>query len=147
MAWLLDWFQSRRRKAAACFQKGRQALEENDFDLAVSWFNACIQHDPTRDTGFYGRGFAHPKKLGYDRAIADLSEAIRLGPHNPYSYYFRSLCYSGKGRKTLEGIDLEKAVHLGAQLDAVSGADGAGSPDEVVMALRAALREMSLHEL
>ena len=58
MAWLLDWFKSPRQKAAACFQKGRQALEENDFDLAISWFNACIQHDPKRDTGFFGRGFA-----------------------------------------------------------------------------------------
>ena len=46
MAWLLDWLRGPRRKAAACFQKGRQALEENDFDLAISWFNACIDHDP-----------------------------------------------------------------------------------------------------
>src|SRR5262249_46779834 len=146
MTWLLDWFKSPRQKAAACFQKGLQAVEENDFDLAISWFNACIQHDPTRDTGFYGRGFAHLKKLDFDRAIADLSEAIRLGPDNPYSYYYRSLCYCGKGRRTLEEGDLEKAMQLGAQLDNASGADGTGSPDEVVMALRAALWEMSRHD-
>src|SRR5260370_28221238 len=117
MAWLLDWFKSSRQKSDACFQKGKQALDENDFDLAISWFNACIQNDPTLATGFYGRGFAHLKKADYDRAIADLSEAIRLGPDNAYSYYYRSLCYSGKGRGTLEGADLERAMRLGAQID------------------------------
>src|SRR6516164_6805802 len=147
MAWLLDWFKGPRQKAASCFEKGRQALEENDFDLAISWFSACIQHDPTGDTGFMGRGFARLKKADYDSAIADLSEAIRLGPDNPYSYYYRSLCYCGKGRRTLEGVDLQKALRLGAQIDQASGVDGSGSPDEVVMALRAALREMSLHDL
>jgi hypothetical protein len=45
MAWLLDWFKGPRQKAATCFEKGRQALEENDFDLAISWFNACIRHE------------------------------------------------------------------------------------------------------
>jgi HEAT repeat protein len=44
-------------------------------------------------------------------------------------------------------MDLQKALRLGAQIDHASGADGTGSPDEVVMALRAALREMSRHEL
>ena len=85
MAWLIDWFKSPRQKAAACFQRGRHALDENDVDLAISWFNACIQHDPTGDTGFVGRGFAYLKKADYDSAIADLSEAIRLGPDNPRS--------------------------------------------------------------
>src|SRR6516162_3950480 len=98
MPWLLDWFKSPRRKAADCFEKGRLALDQNDFDLAISWFNACIHHDPTGDTGFFGRGFAQ----------------------------------------------LKKAMGLGAQID---GADGTGGPDEVFMALRAALREMSLHDL
>jgi ornithine--oxo-acid transaminase len=68
MAWLLDWFKSSRQKSEACFQRGKQALDENDFDLAISWFNACIENDPTRATGFYGRGFAHLKKADYDRA-------------------------------------------------------------------------------
>jgi tetratricopeptide (TPR) repeat protein len=145
MPWLLDWFKSPRRKAADCFEKGRLALDQNDFDLAISWFNACIHHDPTGDTGFFGRGFAQLKKANYDGAIADLSEAIRLGPDNPYSYYYRSLSYSGKGQRTLEGVDLKKAMGLGAQID--HGADGTGGPDEVFMALRAALREMSLHDL
>jgi tetratricopeptide (TPR) repeat protein len=147
MPWLLDWFKSPRQKAAACFDKGRQALDENDFDLAISWFNACIGHAPTQDLGFFGRGFARLKKADYDSAIADLSEAIRLGPDNPYSYYYRSLCYCGKGHRTLEGADLKKALGLGAQIDHAPGGDGIGSPDEVVMAFLAALREMSLHDL
>jgi tetratricopeptide (TPR) repeat protein len=147
MTRLLDWFKSPRQKAADCCQKGRQALDDNDFDLAISWFNACVGHDPRHDTGFVGRGFAHLKKGDYDRAIADLSEAIRLGPDNPYSYYYRSLCYSGKGHQTLEGIDLQKAVRLGAEIEHASGAEGTGRQDEVFMALRAALREMSLHDL
>ncbi len=153
MNWLLDWFKTPRQKAAECFRSGCQALDDNDFDLAVSWFNAAIAHDASHASGYYGRGFAHLKKASYDSAIADLSEAIRLGPDNPYSYYYRSLCYGGKGRATLEGVDFEKALKLGAQIDETSD-DGtrvsgpqADAPEELVMALRAAIREASLHDL
>src|SRR6516164_882678 len=153
MPWLLDWFKSPRRKAADCFEKGRLALDQNDFDLAISWFNACIHHDPTGDTGFYGRGFAHLKKGNYDAAIADLSEAIRLGPDNPYSYYYRSLSYGGMGRATLEAADFERALKLGVEVDGGSSAEAdfsgpsTGPSDRVVMALRAAIRETSQHDL
>ena len=58
----------------------------------------------------------------------------------------------GQGRATLEGADLEKAMRLGAQIDDLAVATGEssaaeGSSAEVVMALRAALRETSLHDL
>jgi tetratricopeptide (TPR) repeat protein len=146
MTSMFGWLQTARQKAVDAFKKGQGALEGNDFDLAISWFNACIGHDATDALGFYGRGFAYLKKADYDRAIADLSEAIRLAPDNAYSYYYRSLCYSGKGRGTLEGADLERALELGAQL-----ADGAEvqpeRSEEIVLALRAALHETSLHGL
>jgi tetratricopeptide (TPR) repeat protein len=147
MTWLFDWFPRFRQTAASCFQKGLESLDENDFDLAISWFNACIHHDPSRPAGFYGRGFARLKKEEYDGAIADLSEAIRLGPDNAYSYYYRSLCYRAKGRESLEGADLERASRLGARLDGASGDNERTSePDDVVMALCAAMREMTQHE-
>ena len=126
MKQLFDWLKTPRQKAEEAFAQGRAALDENDFDLAVSWFNACIQHDNTFATGFYGRGFALLKKAEYDRAIADLSEAIRLGPDNAYSYYYRSLCYSGKGRATLEAADFQKAMLLGAEVESEESA--AASP-------------------
>src|SRR5262249_17780758 len=66
------------------------------------------------------------------------------------SYYYRSLCYSGKGRQTLEGIDLSKALQLGAVVeDADESADAVAphNSHEVVMALRAALREAALSDL
>ena len=143
---MFDWLQTPRQKAVDCFKKGQAALDGNDLDLAISWFNACIGHDTLDAMGFYGRGFAYLKKADYDRAIADLSEAIRLAPDNAYSYYYRSLCYSGKGRGTLEGADLERALKLGAQLADAPEATPERS-EEIVMALRAALRETSLHGL
>lgn len=150
MKWLRNLFAAPRQKAADCFEQGRVALDQNDFDLAISWFNACIEQTPGQSLGFFGRGFAHLKKGDYDRAIADLSEAIRLRPDNAYSYYYRSLCYSGKGRATLEAADFERALKLGAQVGepALEGAPGAvNSGEEIVMALRAALCEAARHDM
>jgi HEAT repeat protein len=63
------------------------------------------------------------------------------------------LCYCGKGRGTLEGIDLEKAMQLGAQIDGGQAMESASPGEatvnstEVVMALRAALRETELNDM
>jgi tetratricopeptide (TPR) repeat protein len=150
MQWLQNLFGRRERNAAECFEEGREALDRNDFDLAISWFNACIRQSPQESTGFFGRGFAHLKKREFDKAIADLSEAIRLRPDNAYSYYYRSLCYSGKGRKTLETADFQRALQLGAEVED-SANDGQApavtTGEEVIMALRAALHEAAENDI
>lgn len=150
MKWLKNLFASPKQSAANCFEQGKIALDQNDFDLAISWFNACIQQSPGQSPGYFGRGFAFLKKGDYDRAIADLSEAIRLRPDNAYSYYYRSLCYSGKGRATLEAADFERALRLGAQIDDspdAAASDGVHTGEEIVMALRAALCEAARHDM
>lgn len=154
MNWLLKWFKTPRQKALECFARGKVALDvDADFDLAISWFNAAIRHDPACASGYFGRGFAHLKKAEYDRAVADLSEAIRLGPENPYSYYYRSLSYCGQGKSAQEQADYERARRLGGPVEASAGQSplSPGSAtlqgEELLLALRAALHETSLHDM
>src|SRR5947209_2377214 len=117
----MKWFRSARHKAHDCFQQGKTALDRDDADLAISWFNEALRHERGFASGYYGRGFAYLKKAEYDQAIADFSEAIRLRPDNPYCYFFRSLCYSGKGNYTQEQADYDKAKRLDANVEDAVG--------------------------
>jgi Tfp pilus assembly protein PilF len=47
-----------------------------------------------------------------DKAIDDLSEAIRLDPSYAYSYRARSFIHDKKGNSAQAKADLEKAIEL-----------------------------------
>jgi tetratricopeptide (TPR) repeat protein len=88
-----SWFA--RRAARASFAAGTAALDRGDTDLALTWFNDTVRADAASPLGFLGRGLAHLRNGDFDAAIADLSEAIRLG--DARGYFLRALGYEGKG--------------------------------------------------
>ena len=49
----------------------------------------------------------------YDRAIADLTEAVRLDPKLGVAYYGRGVAYQKKGEETKADEDFERAGKLG----------------------------------
>lgn len=49
----------------------------------------------------------------FDRAIVDVSEAIRLCPNEGMFYYNRGLAYDKKGAKAKAEADFAKAKELG----------------------------------
>jgi tetratricopeptide (TPR) repeat protein len=65
------------------------------------------------------RGGAWACKKEYDKAIADLNEAIRLGPRSAEFHVNRARVGSEKGESGKAREDREQAVRLDPQLGAV----------------------------
>src|SRR5262245_60530592 len=144
----MNWFRTAKQKAHRSFQQGKAALDQEDHDLAISWFNDSLRHDRSFPSGYYGRGFAYLKKGDYVLAIADFSEAIRLSPDNAYCYYFRSVCYAVTGQDDQERADVERARQMGVPVEPDDPPPSSPKPAPVPeLPLRAALRETSLRGL
>ena len=109
---LLHWFRSTRVQVLSCYRQGEQALDQEDYDLAICCFAEAVRLDRGFDAGYQGRGLAHLKKGDYRLALADFSEAIRLRPEDAAGYFYRSFCYSGLGDWAREQRDYEKALDL-----------------------------------
>ncbi len=62
------------------FERGVKAMEEKDYELAITCFNASIHENPNDASAFFRRGTVYLYKKQYDVAIHDLTEAIRLEP-------------------------------------------------------------------
>lgn len=101
-----------RRRAVACYEQGKDALDREDFDLALAFFREATRLDPDYDAGFTGRGMAWLKKFCFAEAIADFSDAIRLNPARAFNYYCRGLCYQGLGEAQRARADQEAAIRL-----------------------------------
>jgi tetratricopeptide (TPR) repeat protein len=99
-----------RRRAVACYEQGKAALDRDDLDLAIACFGEAIRLDPGYDGGYSGRGLAWLKKFCFPEAIADFSEAIRLNPACAFNYYCRSLCYQGAEDQGRARADEEEAL-------------------------------------
>jgi tetratricopeptide (TPR) repeat protein len=99
-----------RRRAVACYEQGKAALDRDDVDLALACFREAIRLDPGYDGGFTGRGLGLLKKLCFAEAIADFSEAIRLNPAWAFNFYCRSLCYQGAQDRGRARADREEAL-------------------------------------
>jgi tetratricopeptide (TPR) repeat protein len=57
-------------------------------------------------------GMAYNEKGDYDRAIADLTQAIRLDPNNVYAYYMRGSAYHEKKDYDRAIADFTQAIRL-----------------------------------
>jgi tetratricopeptide (TPR) repeat protein len=106
-----------RRRAVACYEQGKAALDRDDPDLAIACFREAIRLDPGYDGGFSGRGLAFLKKFCFPEAIADFSDAIRLNPARAFNYYGRSLCYQGAEVHRRARAGQEEALRLDPAID------------------------------
>ena len=90
--------------------KGEQELAIKDYDRA-------IELNPRAD--FYNnRGNALRQTRAFDRAIADLDQAIKLEPNYSSAYWTRGLIYRDKGDKEKAAEDYKKALSLNPSEDA-----------------------------
>ena len=64
---------------------------------------------------FSNRGNAYFDKHDYDRAIADLNQAIKLNPNSVRAYYDRGIAYGAKGDPDHAIADFDDAIKLDPQ--------------------------------
>jgi tetratricopeptide (TPR) repeat protein len=77
-------------------ERGLEALNKKDYDLAIACYNAYIRENSKDAAGHIGRGEAYRGKKNYDKAIEDFSEAIRLDPNSALGYINRAGGYHDK---------------------------------------------------
>src|SRR5438876_366678 len=75
------------------FQKGFDALNKKDYDLAISSFTRVIRGEPTKVDAYFNRALAYAGKRDFDKAIADYTMVVKLNPKDDGAFYNRGLAH------------------------------------------------------
>jgi tetratricopeptide (TPR) repeat protein len=97
---------------AGDFERGQEALNKGDYDLAITCFAACIRENPKNVAAYVNRGIAYYGTVDFDKAIADYTEAIRLDPKFATAYVYRGLVYWQKQDYDKAIADYSDAIRL-----------------------------------
>jgi tetratricopeptide (TPR) repeat protein len=86
-------------------------VNKGEYDRAIDVCTSMIS-SPNQQAHltYYNRGFAYSKKGQYDKAIADYTKAIELGPPNERIYQARASSYESTKEYDKAMGDLDKAV-------------------------------------
>jgi tetratricopeptide (TPR) repeat protein len=80
---------------------------------AVEDLNRAIQLYPKYLVAFNNRGLVYSDLGDYEQAVRDHGAAIRLDPTLPRAYALRAIAYTMLGRDNEASSDLDQAVGLG----------------------------------
>jgi Tfp pilus assembly protein PilF len=78
-------------------QQGRELVQKNQFNEALSPLDHAIDTDPWSAPAYNLRGYAYLRLLQFDQALADCNEAIRLQPNFLNAYENRASARRHKG--------------------------------------------------
>jgi tetratricopeptide (TPR) repeat protein len=78
----------------------------------MAFFKKLFGYDPITARRHYDMALAYEEKPDHDKAIAELTEAIRLDPRSADTYYARAMIYEIKGDFELSLRDLNMIVKL-----------------------------------
>jgi len=106
--------------ALAASQRDKDDCTSNDPDRVIAGCTRIVQDrlETTKSlaTAYNNRGSGYFAKGDYNRAIADLSEAIRLDPKDVTAYNRRGLAYDNKGNADRAIADYSEAIRLDAKI-------------------------------
>lgn len=84
----------RSQKTEELMESGREEINRQEFEAAVSTFSIVISSDSNYIEGLYYRGMCYYKLSKYRSAIPDLLKVISNDPvFNKYAYYLLALCF------------------------------------------------------
>jgi len=87
-------------------------LEMNEkYAEAINNSTRALSYDPTA-LNYQQRGILYFKSMEYEKAVADLTEAVKLAPKIAWHYEKRALAYEALGKKKAAQEDNEKAEDL-----------------------------------
>jgi len=110
---------------AGDFERGVEALNSKNYNLAITCFDACIKENPKDAIAFYNRGLASYNKQEYDKAIQDYSDAIHLDPKYASAFSNRGIATCPKDSLR----DGKRAVQLATHTCELSGWKLSGDVD------------------
>lgn len=87
-------------------------LAERDPDRSISACSKLLSAGRAKSAAFHNRGVAYAAKGNLDRALADISEGIRLDPGRAYRWQERGEIYHRKGNFSQAIRDLNEAIRL-----------------------------------
>ncbi len=90
---------------------GQIYIAQKDFQHAIAEYDALIAADPSSES-YVMRGDAYRSMGENDKAIADLSEAVRLKPDNRAALGTRELIYAKTGDTQKQIADLKELTRL-----------------------------------
>jgi tetratricopeptide (TPR) repeat protein len=102
----------RKGDAQQFVQQGRELVQKNQFNKALSTLDRAIDADPWSAAAYNLRGYAHLRLLQFEQAVADCSEAIRLQPNFLNAYENRASARRHKGDNVGAQEDARKVTDL-----------------------------------
>jgi tetratricopeptide (TPR) repeat protein len=93
---------------------GSDCKQDKDQDLSIHACTLIIEGRAEDDkaSAYNWRGYAYNRKGDYDRAIADIDQAIQLDPKCANAYSNRGNAYNGKGDYDRAIADYDQAIPL-----------------------------------
>ena len=85
--------QAQNSEAIRNYNKGVEASQNGNYNLAVTMFSIALGHDIQFKYAFYNRGWANYHLGYYGKAIEDFDATIRLDENYALAYNNRGLCY------------------------------------------------------
>lgn len=95
------------------YEKAVQLRQSGKIKEAIKELNTLIQNNPTH-LAYLERGQAYMEVDMFDKAIADLTETLKVEPNMRGALLFRGMAYNKLGKNTNGRRDIEKAAELGS---------------------------------
>jgi len=104
--------QERLRTADEFNSRGREFLNENEYDRAIADFSEAVKLSPDTYDYYDNRARAYFNKRDFDHAISDYDQMIRLRPDNYRAYLNRANAYHLNGNIDRAIADLESVLRI-----------------------------------
>jgi superkiller protein 3 len=98
---LIDWF-----------NKGYNAVENKEYDKAISFYLRVIEIDPDYATAYYNLGLVYGNQGNNTKAIELYEKAIELKPDYAKAYNNLGLAYKNQGNLTKAIESYEKSIEI-----------------------------------
>ncbi|MGD9590130.1 MAG: hypothetical protein AB7Q37_12675 [Pyrinomonadaceae bacterium] len=99
-------------RAATLLEDGKKLAAAGSHTLAMAKFNEAARLDPRNGSVFFNRGLSNYSLKLLDKAIEDMTAAIRLRASLPLAYFNRGTFYLDKKAYSQAKADLDQSVAL-----------------------------------